>query len=181
MSIPKRFTDLAPQYMRLLMKDFGFSAEDAAAVLGNAGHESLGFTVMQEIHPRSGRGGLGWFQWTGPRRVAFEAFLKGRSPSDPYLNYGMLFRELTGAERGAVAKTKAAVGLYGKVIAFEEAYERAGVKNYPSRYAYAQAALSAFRASEASPPAPPLPGPTPTPPRGFWARFFHLLTRGTFK
>jgi hypothetical protein len=148
------FKRKAPQYMRLLMRDFGFSLLDAAAILGNAGHESGGFTAMQERKPMvpGSRGGWGWFQWTGPRRRAFEAYV-ARNNLDPRsddANYGFLFVELNGPERRAVAETKAAKGLENKVEAFEMAFERAGIKHYPSRITWAERALAAWNESALS-------------------------------
>jgi len=135
--------------MGKLISDFGFSVEDAAAVMGNAGHESGGLLLMQEIKPTvaGSRGGFGWFQWTGPRRRLFEAYCE-RNKLDPIsreANYAYLFVELKGSEKAAVAKTKAAVGLQAKTKAFEMAFERAGVKHYPSRYKWAEKALAAYR------------------------------------
>ena len=55
--------------MARLMADFDCTAEDAAAVFGNAGHESAGLEKLQEIRPTvpGSRGGWGWFQWTGDK------------------------------------------------------------------------------------------------------------------
>lgn len=160
------FVDKAPTFMALLMKDFGFDTLDAAAIMGNLGHESAGLTAFQEINPTvpGSRGGWGWAQWTGPRRVAFEAYCKRNDldPKSDKANYGWLWNELKGPESGAVAKTKAAVGLRNKVIAFEQAYERAGIKHYDSREKWAERALDAFNASGNVPePTPVEPAPPP--------------------
>lgn len=156
--MPDTFEVLAVRYMRALVaeKDFGFSEQDAAAVLGNAGHESAGFRLMQEVRPRAGRGGLGAFQWTGPRRVAFEAWCATHkcAPASFEAGYGFLVHELRTSEHRAVGLTKGATGLRAKVVAFELGFERAGVKAYDSRLRYAQRALAAFRAA-------PAPGPDP--------------------
>ena len=118
---------------------------------------------MQEIAPRAGRGGLGFFQWTGPRRVAFEAWLKrkGAKPDDLDASYAFLVRELRGPEKRAVAATRAASGLEAKVRAFEQAFERAGVKHYPSRVAWAQVALGIWQAQGGK-----VPKTTPAKPAG---------------
>lgn len=156
------FRATAPRFMRQLMADFAMTAEDAAAVFGNAGHESNGFNNLQEIKPTvpSSRGGWGWFQWTGPRRRAFEAYCERNKldPAAPETNYAWLFVELSGSEKRAVAAVKNAVGLRDKVIAFEGAYERAGVKHYDSRLAWAQIALEALSESDV---ADPVPSPPP--------------------
>lgn len=138
----------APWAMDKLIADFDFSIEDAAAVIGNAGHESLGFKLLQEQKPtvKGSRGGYGWFQWTGPRRRLYEAYCQRNNlnPASREANYAYLFVELTGPEKAAVAKTKAAVGLQAKTKAFELAFERAGIKHYPSRYEWAAKALKAY-------------------------------------
>ena len=177
------FKAKAPGCMKKLMADFGFSELDAAAVMGNAGHESGGLTIFQELRPTSGRGGLGWFQWTGSRRQVFEAYCSrnGLSTHSDEANYAFLFVELKGREKAAVAKTKAAVGLNKKVIAFENAYERAGVKAYASRQKWAGIALAAYQKMAPTPPAKPptqptVPPPAPLPPReGFFARLIRLI------
>lgn len=174
------FKAKAPGCMKKLMADFGFSELDAAAVMGNAGHESGGLTIFQELRPRSGRGGLGWFQWTGSRRVAFEAYCSRNklSTHSDDANYAFLFVELKGREKAAVAKTKAAATLNSKVVAFENAYERAGVKAYASRQKWAGIALAAYKKAPAPKPPtqPTVPPPAPPPPReGFFARLIRLI------
>jgi hypothetical protein len=97
------FQNLVPRIMGDLILDFGLSPIQAAAVLGNLAHESAGFTAMQERNPvGGGRGGLGWAQWTGPRRRAFEAWVskKGFAPDSYAANYGYLKAELSGAVPG---------------------------------------------------------------------------------
>lgn len=144
------FKATVPAYMRRFLTDFPQCVDlDAGAVFGNAGTESLGLTVLQEIHPviSGSRGGLGWFQWTGPRRRAYEGYC-ARNNLDtqaPDTNYAYLFVELSGDYKPAVAKMVAAQGLNAKVLAFEKAYEGAGVPNINSRIHWAQLALDAYR------------------------------------
>jgi len=162
------FAAKAPWIMNLLRRDFGIDVESAAAVLGNIGTECNGFSNLQEINPVAGRGGLGWCQWTGPRRVSFESYCKRNSldTKSDKANYGYLFVELKGEERAAIPAVKIAVGLEAKVRAFEQKFERAGVKNYASRYAWAGKALAAWEAdpdaappynTDETPPEPPSP------------------------
>jgi hypothetical protein len=165
------FRATAPAYMRKLVADFpSLDLQDAAAIFGNLGHESLGFTKLQEISPtvKGSRGGYGWAQWTGPRRRAFEAWCKkhGKDPSADATNYAYLYLELKGiegTESGAVGKVASAVGLEAKVQAFEQAYLRAGVKHYDSRLKWARIAADAVRADEEPAPAPVPPTPKPIP------------------
>lgn len=143
------FTDMAPEIMNDLIDDFDLTVEDAAALVGNLGHESGGFKFLQEIKPvvPGSRGGYGWPQWTGPRRVAFEAYCKrnGLDPKSYKANYGYLWVELNGSEKAAIPALKAAPDLDRKVIAFEQKFLRAGIKHYDSRQNYARQALAAWK------------------------------------
>lgn len=168
------FSAKAPWIMALLMRDFPLGLEDAAAIVGNLGHESGGFESLQEIKPTvpGSRGGYGWAQWTGPRRREYEAYCarNGLDPAGDKANYGFLFVELRGTEKRAIPAVKAAVGLEAKVKAFELAFERAGAKHYASRNRWARKALDAWNAA-AKPvqlpawaqPAAPAPAPAPAP------------------
>ena len=147
------FVSRAPTYMALLMKDFEFDELDAAAIMGNAGHESGGLTIWHEVGQPDNKGGVGWFQWTGSRRRDYEAYCERNNfnPHTDESNYKFLYTELKGSESAAINKTKAAVGLEAKVKAFEMAFERAGVKAYDSRLTWAQRALDAFNATDVKP------------------------------
>jgi hypothetical protein len=169
------FRTHAPELMRKLMADFSLTAIEAAAIMGNAGHESGGFRLMQELKPtvKGSRGGWGLFQWTGPRRVAMEAYCARNhlNPASFEANYAWLFVELTGSEKKAIPAVKRGGSLMDKVKAFELAFERAGVKHYESRLKYAQIALDAFMGKSPAGPLPPpaeqpkkpLPPPRPKP------------------
>ncbi|RWN78082.1 MAG: hypothetical protein EOS02_09995 [Mesorhizobium sp.] len=152
------FRSKAPWIMALLMRDFQLQLDDAAAILGNIGHECAGFTAMQETKPTvpGSRGGFGWPMWTGPRRRSYEAYCKRHrfDPAGDQANYGYMFSELKGSERGAIGKLKAAKSLAGKVKAFELAYERAGAKHYPSRNQWAAVALDAWHQAGGNPTLP---------------------------
>lgn len=149
------FRKTVPKYMRKLLSDFpNLSVDDAAAIFGNAGHESAGLTTLQEIKPTvaGSRGGWGWMQWTGPRRRAFEAYAKrtGKSLYDDDTNYDYLFLELKGVEgteSNAVPATIKAKCLDAKVEAFEKSFLRAGVKHYDQRKKWAKIALEAYTAT----------------------------------
>lgn len=124
-----------------LLGDFAIRQDDAFAIVGNGGHESNGFTDLQEINPtvKGSRGGWGMFQWTGPRRRAFEAYCARNKldPASDEANYAWLFLELKGSEAKALPRTLAADTLNDKVVAFEETFLRAGVKHYASRQQWA--------------------------------------------
>lgn len=146
--MPSQFTLLAPRAMRALMQAFSITKFDAAAMLGNFGHESAGFTKLQEISPTvaGSAGGYGWAQWTGPRRRAFMTWCKKNSlkPASYGANIGYVLVELRGDYRHAVNAVLAHGALEDKVEAFERHYEQAGVKHYKSRLEWAQRALAAF-------------------------------------
>lgn len=162
------FSAKAPKVMADLMRDFGLTVEDAAAILGNLGHECNGFKTLQEIKPvvAGSRGGYGWAQWTGPRRKDYEAWCKRKSydPASDVANYSFLFRELKGPEKKAIPATKNASGLRNKVIAFETAFLRAGVKHYDSRTNWALKAMKAWT-DNAVPPPPDVEPIDPTSPK----------------
>lgn len=166
------FRAVAPAYMRRLLADFpSLDAQGVAAIFGNLGHESAGFTKLQEMKPtvKGSRGGYGWAQWTGPRRKAFETYCTrtGKDPASDEANYAYLFVELKGiegSEAGAIARINAASGLQAKVEAFEKAFLRAGVKHYDSRLQWARIAVDAFRETDTIVAATPKPTPAPAPP-----------------
>ena len=185
MTPKENFTSVVPKYMSLFIKDFNASDKDAAAVFGNAGYESNGFTNLQEIKPvvKGSKGGYGWFQWTGPRRREYEAYCKRNNlnPADNDSNYKFLFVELTSTEKHALPKLKAASSLADKVIAFEDAFERAGVKRYPERQKWAKIAYDAYTEANASTPVEvPVKEETPVS-EPLWLRILKLITKWLFK
>lgn len=145
------FTKWSVIFMRDLMKDFGIGVLDAAAIVGNAGHESNGFVDLQEKKPlvAGSKGGYGIMQWTGPRRREYEAYCKrnGYNPADMTTNYKFLFVELKGPEGKVLAKMKQATTLDGKTKVFSDTFLRPGIKHLNSRYAWAAKALEAYTAA----------------------------------
>lgn len=147
--ITANFRTKVPGFMDRFIAAFSGSTElDAAAVFGNAGTESLGFTTLQEIKPviAGSRGGYGFFQWTGPRRDDFETWCLANklAVSSDEASLSFLFHELRTTQVAALHKLWQAVGLNAKTIAFERTYERAGVPNFNSRLHWAQIALDAW-------------------------------------
>jgi hypothetical protein len=164
------FRAKAPGIMAKLLSDFPITPLDAAAILGNLGHECVGFTKLQEMKPAvpGSRGGYGWAQWTGPRRRAFEAWCSkhDKDPASDEANYAWLFLELKGiegTEGAAIGKTLKAADLDAKVEAFEKAFLRAGVKHYPSRKLWAKRALDAHHKADSPTGDYPTAKPQPTP------------------
>ena len=150
------FDKKAAEYMPRLMKDLDLNINQAAAVMGNLGHESAGLVAgIQEGGVKKGRGGLGWAQWTGPRRRQFEAYLKetGQSASSDEANYQFFLKEAKGSESKGIEAVKKAQDVKGGVYKFERGFERSGdvdehgniikAGHYQSRYNYAARALAA--------------------------------------
>jgi hypothetical protein len=107
-----------------LQEDFGFEDFQAAGITGNLARETGNFRYLQEMNPlvEGSRGGIGYSQWTGPRRVAFEDWAGDRDLNSYEVNYGYLVEELTGQYARVV----------DKVLATESAEEAANV--FMSRY-----------------------------------------------
>lgn len=142
------FDRWAKRFMMMLMADFGLSVEDAAAIVGNAGHESGGFKQLQEVKPLvpGSKGGWGIMQWTGPRRRAAEAYWERNdlNPSDMMANYKFLFVELNGPEGKVLPKLKKAKGLDAKVEVFCVGFLRPGIVHMEARKKWARRALNAY-------------------------------------
>jgi hypothetical protein len=131
------------------MSDFGVTREQAAGIVGNLGHESAGLQAgIQELKPRAGRGGLGWAQWTGVRRVAFEKYLvdNGLEATDPEANYGFLKQELLTTHKSALEAVRNTTDTEQATKVFEQTFEKAAddAKHYDARNRYAQQALEAY-------------------------------------
>jgi hypothetical protein len=141
------FNQQSPILMNRLMKDLNITREQAAGIIGNLAHESAGLQAgIQEKRPLAGRGGLGWAQWTGPRRRDFESYLErtGQSHTDPEANYGFLIEELKGKEKAALERLRRASSVDDATLIFERAYERAGIKHDEARRSYARRAMGLY-------------------------------------
>lgn len=138
------FQNVAPRVMRDLQRDFpGLTREDAAAIVGNLGEESGGFSQMKEA---GGKGpGRGWAQWTSPdRKAKFMANVQkhGGDLANYDANYETLKEELKGSYAGALKATMAAQGLQNKTHAFMRQFENPGVPAFDVRMKYAQRAIN---------------------------------------
>jgi hypothetical protein len=108
---------------------------------------------MQERKPLIpvSKGGLGWAQWTGPRRTKFEAFCsaKGLTPFADAANYGFLKEELSSSQAMSLAAVQKAASIGKAVRTFEATFERAkaGLEHFDRRDQWADLALRSFRAS----------------------------------
>ena len=120
------FQNVAPRVMKDLQRDFpGLTREDAAAIVGNLGEESGGFSQMKEA---GGKGpGRGWAQWTSPdRKAKFMANVQkhGGDIANYDANYETLKEELKGSYSGALKATMAAQGLQNKTHVFMKQLDR---------------------------------------------------------
>ncbi|WP_237480297.1 phage tail tip lysozyme [Lichenibacterium dinghuense] len=90
-----------------------------------------------------GKGGVGWAQWTGPRRRAFEAWVAahGLNPTSDEASWRYL-TEGDPETPGAIAAVKRESTVQGSMRAFEAHFERAGIKAYGSRMRFANAAMA---------------------------------------
>jgi len=141
MNLPQGQSERGAAITARLAKDLGLTIEQASGITGNLQAES-GIRAIQERNPISGRGGFGWAQWTGPRRVAFEKYAKehGLDPTSDEANYGFLLSELRGDYSGVVGQLR---GLSGADVAaqsariFEGGFEKPKVSNWQVRAAHA--------------------------------------------
>lgn len=150
------FEQLAAKMIADLVRDYKLQAFQAAGFPGNAGEESGGFTKLQEQNPRSGRGGLGYFQDTGERRAKFEEWLarpsnagKNYSAGDYAANYSFLVREVDGPEAHVLAPLRATRTVEEATEVVMRVFERpyAPTAHLEVRIDYARKALAAFHAT----------------------------------
>jgi len=165
----EKFRKTAPKYMKLFIADFSVGLLDASASFGNFGHESNGFENLQEIGKVPPKGGYGWPQWTGSRRVDYFAYCErnGYDPASDDSNYKYIFVELKYTwEKKAIPALLEESDLYAKTRRFCNEYERPGVKAYESRYTWADRAYEYYMETygeEVGPPELGYPDPETEP------------------
>lgn len=141
----RAFNEKGAAVMARLQRDFGLTRTQAAAIVGNLGHESKGLQAINEEKPLipGSRGGFGWAQWTGPRRRAFDAWVakNGLDPKSDEANYGFLKHELQTTHKHAIKNLKRQSDPHAAMVQFESDYEGAGIKAFPSRWKWTQRAL----------------------------------------
>jgi hypothetical protein len=170
------FENLAPRVITDLMRELGVTAAQAAGIVGNLAAES-GLLAIQEGHPLAGRGGFGWAQWTGPRRVAFEAWCIAHNLNkESYeANFGYLVQELKKPPHDRslrqlkrTSTAKAAAETFGYWFERFAGYQNLGSANYKKRVQFAERALQLYQAKQPTPvppvchPSEPATMPTPT-------------------
>lgn len=177
------FNKWAPIFMERLMKDFNLNVLEAAAVIGNAGHESGGFKSLQEKKPLvpGSRGGYGIMQWTGPRRRQYESYCERNDldPADMESNYKFLFVELMGPEGRVIKRLKDVKTLDQKVEIFMKTFLRPGIPHLNSRKVWARRAIDAFNAyDKIKNPVKKPEVKTPVSDEPWWFRLLRLLIKG---
>lgn len=163
-----KFRAKAPGIMRNIIRDLRVTPEDAAAILGNFGVETGGFTLrLEKGKTTKETTGLGWAQWTGSRRADFERWCaanghpdpgKPATPEDQYdvACYRFFVHEITETwEKRAIPQLKNTPGLRAKTLAFMKLYERPGVPHEARRVEMAEIALEEFGEGTAPVPTPP--------------------------
>ena len=145
------FQDKAPRIMRSLISDFQLTSAQAAGVLGNLGHETGGFRFFHEIGKPMNQGGIGWAQWTGSRRRAFERFCQDKNftVTSDQANYAFLKEELTSSEHRSLLDLRQQHTISDAVQSFLDKFERAGVPAGASRVSFAKIAINAFNSASA--------------------------------
>lgn len=154
-----------------LVADLGITPVQAAGIVGNLGGES-GLQAINEVRPvvPGSRGGFGWAQWTGPRRVQFEAYAaaQGLDVTDDRANYGFLIVELKGSEAKALRQLKKTTTVdaatYTFAVHFERPADPEGTRAARVRFAERALAAAAVPPAETAPEMPPIPAlPEPIP------------------
>lgn len=139
-----------------MQADVGIKGFQADGVFGNLGEETAGFSELQEEHPvvAGSRGGFGWPQWTGSRRVAYEQWctVNKLDPSDDEANYGFLKHELLTTFLHCLQALRATRTRDDAVRVFEQLYEIAGVAAINVRILWAKRAEAARLQAEGSKP-----------------------------
>jgi hypothetical protein len=139
------FATKVTTYTARLQRDLTIKGFQADGIFGNIGHECNGFKSLQEQSPIAGRGGYGWMQWTGPRRVKFENWCRdnNRSVNDDEANYLYLIHESTNDERAALEALRLTHTRDDAVRVWMEKNERPGVPALDSRISWAKRAEAA--------------------------------------
>ncbi|MEP3666779.1 MAG: phage tail tip lysozyme [Roseibium sp.] len=129
------------QLMGDLQRDLGLTNAQAAGIVGNLAHETGNFQFMQEISPvvAGSRGGYGFAQWTGPRRVEFESYAasNGLNINSYEANYGYLLNEINSGRHGNIDGVLAAMTPEEAAIAFSNDFLRPGIPHLDARINFA--------------------------------------------
>jgi hypothetical protein len=126
-----------------LQEELGLTLEQAAGLVGNLHVETGGFKFLQEIEPAvpGSRGGLGFAQWTGPRRVAFESWAEenGVDTNSYEANKGFLLHEIQNTSEGNfMDELRAAETAADAAMVVSSKFLRPGIPHNDRRVAVAE-------------------------------------------
>lgn len=109
----------------------------AQGVAWNFQDESGLNSGINEVNPRAGRGGFGFAQWTGPRRVNLENYAasRGRPASDPDTQFDFFMQENAGPEASAWARVMNTSTPQEAAAAFVDHWERPAKEHEQARIA----------------------------------------------
>jgi hypothetical protein len=133
---------ITSRLMEDLQKDFNLTRTQAAGIVGNLSHETQGFEILQEVSPLAGRGGIGYAQWTGARREAFERYVaeRGLDITSYDANYGFLKQELRSGEGQVLNKIRNTDSVNAATEIFSQDFLRPEIPRMESRKSYANQA-----------------------------------------
>lgn len=164
------FEARAGRVIQMLMLDLAPLEEvNAAAILGNLGGESGLDPNINEGRPMipGSRGGFGWEQATGPRRIALEKWAADHDidVGTDEANYTFLVHELQTTENQSLRLLRNTKTLEAGVASFMMAFERPSRQDAAEvarRMVWARRALAGYKALVgAGAPAPPAPSADP--------------------
>lgn len=133
--------------MRDLQHNFHLLDFQAAGVVGGLARETGNFRYIQEINPLvdGSRGGIGYAQWTGDRRVAFETWASEDADLTSYeVNYGYLAEEFRGPYASVIERLRETEDIEEAATVFMKRYLKPHRKhrNLDERIAYGEAYLA---------------------------------------
>lgn len=139
-TVPERL--MADLQAHLDLKDF-----QAAGITGDLARETGNFRYLQELKPvvKNSKGGIGYAQWTGVRRVAFEEWASEDADLTSYeVNYGYLLEELRGDYAPVLERVRKTESLEEAATVFMTGYLRPmrEHRNLDERIAYGEAYLA---------------------------------------
>jgi hypothetical protein len=154
------------------MATYGLQDFQAAGLVGNFGFESEGLATFHERGQPAELGGIGWPQWTGPRRRSYEAWCAkfGLDPDSDPADFGYTVVELSGDYAATIDALRKCDTIDAATWSVGQTYERpagttgSNLPRFDGRLQYAKRALGYFRGAGAatSPPGHVPNGPLQT-------------------
>lgn len=143
--------------MVALIQRLKITLPQSAGIMGNALRETGELEHLQQIDEKGDAQGLGWFQWSGARHVAFLAFCEKHSyrwqSDEASIEY--LISELNSTQHETLVELRNTETVEAAAEAFEKYFERAGVVDMRERIDYAEDCFFAY--TEIYPEPEPIP------------------------